>query len=71
MGEDFEVDDFCPRCGSSRVDAKWDELGLVRVFLHCKNCMYIEATNKYPETTCGDCSDLEAWQTDPDAWKNQ
>lgn len=71
MGEDFEVDDFCPRCGSAKTEAKWDEFNLVRVWFHCNNCLYMEAVNEQPETTCGECDDLDPWQTDPDAWKNQ
>ena len=69
MGSDFEINDSCPKCGSSKVDSRWDEFGLVRIFLHCKNCLHIEVINQYVEHTHE--GELLPWQSDPDAWKNQ
>lgn len=67
MGEDFEIEDSCPKCGSKNVDAQWDDFGLVRVYLSCKNCMYLEMRNG---GCCEQEEPTEEWQSDPDSWKS-
>lgn len=66
MGEDFEIRDSCPKCGSRKVTSQWDDLGLIRVYLSCKNCMYLEIRN---DGHCEEEDPVEEWQSDPDEWK--
>lgn len=69
MGEDFPVE-VCPNCGSTGVITTYDDLGLIRLFLICRACGYLEATN--PHVGHSDCEDppADAWESDPDAWKS-
>lgn len=66
MGEDFEIEASCPKCGSKNVDSQWDDLGLVRIYFHCKRCLYLEMRN---DGHSEDEEPAEDWQTDPDSWQ--
>jgi predicted nucleic-acid-binding Zn-ribbon protein len=69
MNEDFEIEDRCPKCASTSVSTRWDEFGIIRIYLRCNDCLYTELVNPNTETTC-DNEKRQPWEADPDSWKN-
>lgn len=60
--------DFCPECNSKNTMFQYDSSDLIRTFLHCNNCKYLEARN-INQIVDQEIEQEEPWEQESDWWK--